>query len=254
MSHEDQVPTGEQSWIVLDERGWGTSRPSSASPSRPLAHVPFHHVNDEDEEDEIRQVDRRLGMDRDVREALELAERSLELAGSAEEFSFRRFRTGSEEETHGHSTILKSLRTDSESPDDRYNGRAPPTVKRSIAIATDSEHIAFRNITGVTDSVGESKCPSPAQALAQAESNSDAYIGQKRGIIISSHRPHSEEEDLSSPFWFLGLSSSSNMLPLILSHALTLLAGFYLGFKRASIAPATSQGSTSSVSTVALTN
>jgi hypothetical protein len=84
-----------ESWIVLDEQGW-SSRPPTASPSRQLSRQGGHEIaqktassDDEEEMDseEERRL-RRLGMDRDVREALELAERSLELAGSAEEFFF----------------------------------------------------------------------------------------------------------------------------------------------------------------------
>jgi len=256
MSHEDHPPTVEQSWIVLDEHGWSSaSRPPTASPSRldPRLH-------DDEEEDHMR---RRLGMDRDVREALELAEQSLELAGSVDEFNTRPRRTSSDEDLlHAKSSplvnfVAKSGWTDESPPDDRYNGRAPPVIKRSLAIATDSEHVAFKNIKMVSSPRddhrhAQSMSTSQTDGFREVSSSSDSRaIENAYPTKENTSCAEYEENGESLLHWFFGLQSNASIVPVIVSHSLTLLAGLYLGYRRASCvqpAPTTTSTNVSAVS------
>jgi hypothetical protein len=253
---EDHHPAVEQSWIVLDEQGWANSRPPTASPSRPGPRLsPFKVENDEEEEGQP--LSRRLGMDRDVREALELAERSLELAGSADEFAPRRTRANSDEDAQRSSPYSQPLSRNAmgwgeDSVEDRYNGRAPPLIKRAFAISTDSEHVAFQNIRLVGGSTVTAD-EQPNQFAADASSSIQSVEGGKadhrssplipliRSYDIDTLGSISEgEEEGSFLQWMFGLQSNSSTYPLVLSHALTLVVGFYLGFRRGAIVTSTS--------------
>jgi len=279
MNREDVQPTVEQSWIVLDDNGWvSASRPPTASPSRARL------ADDDDEDNQENRVARRVGMDRDVREALELAERSLELAGSIDEFSRRRDHSDDEASTPQRSSPLSYRSTfnnaaiSEDSRDDPYNGRAPPMAggsrRGNIIIATDSEHVAFQNIRLV------SSTPRPETPILGASPfakevvpRSASYISQlnlnrpttdevdaretvpvrspKSGIHDRSAKPDEEENenDRSLLQWMFGISGHSNIVPLVLSHAVTLLIGFYFGTRRSSIASSSATTSSSNVST-----
>ena len=263
-SNEDHLPAVEQSWIVLDEQGWANSRPPTASPSRTV-HRGTTVVKEEEEDDENSSQFRRLGMDRDVREALELAERSLELAGSLDEFTQLRavneddgLRGSPYSQPHSRNTVGWG----EDCSEDRYNGRAPPMVKRALAISTDSEHVAFQNIrvisgsdtTGGEVSQVNQSSPDSLSARQYDESRVDHHrplsMYEARKV---EHEPtegiRESEEESSLLHWMFGLQLNSSTYPLVISHTITLLVGFYLGFKRGATtsvsAPNLSQNPTS---------
>jgi hypothetical protein len=250
-------PTVEQSWIVLDDNGWmisATSRPPTASPSRRSPRL----EDDGDEEEELRTA-HRIGMDRDVREALEMAERSLELAGSTDEFTFRksqRVQSDDDLSTQRSSPVSRMGLGYGGFPEDtvegKYNGRAAPTVggnRRGFIISTDSEHVAFQNIKA--PSRGDTPVPSllaqpvskdPTRSAIESSSglsSSRSYENHARPHSAVSNnqssRPIGEDEEHTGSLikWMLAISGSPNFVPLALSHVVTLLIGFYLGGRRA---------------------
>jgi hypothetical protein len=247
MNEDPQKPglSVEQSWIVLDDMGWVPgSRPSTASPSRPMARsTPFHREEDEDDEDiEPENQVRRLGMDRDVREALELAERSLELAGSVEEFFLHQGRMGPDDDGFYVRTSPSALVNRGGECDDKYNGRAPPVVRRSIGISTDSEHISFKSVKAEQPqqqfgenedkrSVVEEKiCEKPHEVDSQL-----SFIKTSRPSDPTDYSFDNEQDDEGGIFqWIFGLQVKASLLPLLVSHSLTLLAGLYFGYRRSS--------------------
>lgn len=251
MNHDEHNPNVEQSWIVLDDRGWGASRPPTASPTRPSSQL--RSVREEEEEEG--EISRRIGMDRDVREALELAERSLELAGSAEEFLARSPRVNSSDESM-HEGAAGSIWAEG-LLEDRYNGRAPPTVRRTVAITTDSEHVAFKNIRLISADDDSSQSSSNALVVDEVsvKSMSDEEPAQvsnpaKHEYTAASNPDHQHETEKGVFEWILGLQVSTNVLPLVLSHTVALLAGFYFGLRRSSTCSPSSQASGSSVSSI----
>jgi hypothetical protein len=245
--NEPNPPTVEQSWIVLDDHGWPSSRPPTASPTRPVPHLsPFHEDDDVDDEGDQHNL-RRIGMDENVREALELAERSLELAGRADEFSNHHFKAVSDEEANYRSSPLNNYVTKQgqnrteDQIEDPYNGRGPPTVKRTYGISSDIESTSFRNIK-VVNSMTEVQPPRVSTPM------SDHDKALKRTIIP----PEIDAEDSEEGFlqWMFGLQGNASLFPLVLTHGLTLIAGFYLGVRRASAVSGTNASSSSNVSAV----
>jgi len=266
-------PNVEQSWIVLDDNGWvSASRPPTASPSRPL------RQEDDDEDDELR-VPKRLGMDRDVREALEMAERSLELAASSDNFAFRRLNRGSSDEERSSVNGSPSSKvnngsgfTEESYPENKYNGRGPPTIsntRRGLVITTDSEHIAFQNIKLVssdprpetptislngpplapkepsTFKVVSSPGPSRVvNAPNPAWNSSDNHIETSNA---SSLKTEGDDSEGSFLHWAFGVPGNSSLVPLVFSHMVTLLVGFYIGTRRSTSTPSTNSGGSSSV-------
>jgi len=252
---EEGIPNVEQSWIVLDDHGWASSRPGTASPSRPVPRMPLFEEEEEDDDDSS--ITRRLGMDRDVREALELAERSLELAGSAEEFVSSHYRNESSEDDQqiGLASQISSksaMQFTEDSVENRYNGRGPPMVKRTLTIATDSEHKAFQNIKVVGGSVAFDEQPARSSPLQASETTSraDTPMPFVEQTWIPSKAYHHNDKP-SSPYyasenneddegflqWMFGLQPNASVLPLVLTHAITLAAGLYIGMKRVSLSP-----------------
>jgi len=262
----------EQSWIVLDS-GWG-SRPPTASPTRPV------RADDDDEEES--KFPRHIGMDRDVREALELAERSLELGGSSDDFSRRSNRENSDDD---NSTVRSSPANRShftnvfadEMLEDKYNGRGPPVISSNrrnaggILISTDSEHVAFQNIKlvssmnrpdtpipGLNYSLSSSafkdfgsEVPNSTVALISAPniSASSPALPETNEEQNSKIEDEEEEEEGSFLHSFFGLPGNSSLIPLVFSHMVTLLVGFYIGSRRSSSsAHSTSHSSPTTVS------
>jgi hypothetical protein len=249
---------GEQSWIVLDDNGSvSASRPPTASPSRPT------RFNEEDGEEAENRLLKRVGMDRDVREALELAERSLEMAGSADEFMFRRAQISSDDDrsSPGGRILMSNAAMVEDFVEDRYNGRAPPTIsgnRRGLVIATDSEHVAFQNIKLVSSSPRPDTPTLPSSGVPQNASSAGKDVGFKSlstasnrtQPISSNYRlstiiPESgtdegskseDDEEIEGSFlhWAFGMSGSSSLVPIMFSHVITLLVGFYIGSRRSS--------------------
>jgi hypothetical protein len=234
----------EQSWIVLDEGGWGNSRPPTASPTRPSA-------RDDDEDLESR-IPRRIAMDRDVREALELAERSLEMAGTLDEFSLRSNRGNSDDDnsTVRSSPANKSMHSAGgifvdDVYEDKYNGRGPPTIignRRGggIVIATDAEHIAFQNIKMMGGPRPDTPLAGNNPSCSSSSSSPSSTTNYQKANPLSWSQDSTDlkrdddEGDLSFLQWAFGISASSNFVPLVFSHVVTLLVGFYIGSRRSS--------------------
>jgi hypothetical protein len=248
MAHNLQNPDGhapvEQSWIVLDDQGW-SSRPPTASPSRQLTlsrqlappTLTGHESEEEDESDGSRRV-HRLGMDRDVREALELAERSLELAGSAEEFAGKVGPLAHDEETDviRASPMMNYVVRDSgggggiafsDNPEDPYRGRNPPVVRRTPPNVAEN----VRVVSSTTAVNLSSASASPFVPFATAQPMALPVRNLSPGPKGQKLAPD-DEEDGSLIHWFFGLSPNSSPVPLILSHILTLAAGYYIGTRR----------------------
>lgn len=253
---EARLALPDQSWIVLDENGWApSSRPSTASPGRPASQRPVRSEEEggSDDDDSLSQHNamRRVGMDRDVREALEMAERSLELAGSVDEFSTRRHRGNSEDDMVGIRTSpvnLQPVQYNSHSElalCDPYNGRGTPVIRRALVISTDSEHIAFQHVSSRTGS--EAKAIADYRSTEINYSNCDPKHEDTNSENNQSHQysgpskpSRNDAVDDISAFgifrWVLGTESSVSFMPLLFSHALALLAGVYLGMRRSSSA------------------
>jgi len=271
MSREDHPhhPAVEQSWIVLDESGWASSRPPTASPSRRSARF---DDDDETEEDDNSSL-RRIGMDRDVREALEAAERSLQVAGTADEFgrsSAERPFSDDEEEPMASSFARNSL--SSATGEDRYNGRGDPTVRGNhprIVLSMDTEHVAFRKLRAEQDTpralTPPVRAPIEPPAVEDVPSTPNVIrvqtgppsVKPNTELRLQSEHPRTSDDsskeddsDKSLLQWILGIYGGSNFTPLLLSHAVTLVIGLYLGTRKSSNASGAqaSSGTTSATS------
>jgi len=245
---DHHAPNVEQSWIVLDDQGWPSSRPPTASPTRPVPRLsPFREDEEDDDDDSVEQhALRRLGMDRDVREALELAERSLELAGSAEEFALQHLKAPDDDGTSFRSSPLNNYVTRQvqhrpDDLDDPYNGRGPPTVKRVFGVSPDSETIGFRNIK-VVNTLSEAQVP-------QSSTPGPEDVRSSKRTIIPAEI-ESDDSDEGFLQWMFGLQQNASVLPLVISHSITLIAGLYLGLRRASSVAGSTTSTSSNVSNV----
>lgn len=227
--------TGEQSWIMLEDGGNWTQ-------GQLAARVP--PTEGEEGEEAASHRLPRVGMDRDVRDALEQAERSLQQAALDK---LHRDNSDDDASTVRSSPIIKSFGPGGTYWDEADTEGGAPRLER--------EHIAFQSL-----GIVRSDTPIPSTVTISNPSGGSATSSPKtilgRGIVGKGFEGTPDEDDMfkredeqsGSLFsWILGIPAHPNFVPLVFSHVMTLLVGFYIGTRRATLHTSSTPSNTNQV-------
>lgn len=109
--------------------------------------------------------------------------------------------------------------------EDPYQGRNPPIIRRPVA-----------SVDNISSSPLDAPRPVDSPFIPFAAASSPAHptltLMDKASNLPTEKVVSSEGTESSFLQWFFGLSPNSSPIPIILSHVLTLAAGYYLGTRR----------------------